>query len=143
MSALNHIFGSKEPYCDPINLGTGTGTSVLDMIKVGHAACLPRLSICFSGPEAWAVCMRPRQQSLSTNAVSCSVPQNSLAAHRRPSDERCTCVEQAFEEASGKQCKYKVAPRRGGDATAVWAATETAEKVCPTCCERCNTNGST
>jgi len=40
---------------------------------------------------------------------------------------------QAFEEASGKQCKYKVVPRRGGDATAVWAATETAEKV--TACE--------
>ena len=36
---------------------------------------------------------------------------------------------QAFEEASGKKCRYKVAPRRGGDATAVWAATETAEKV--------------
>lgn len=34
MAALNHIFSSKEPYCDPINLGTGTGTSVLDMIKV-------------------------------------------------------------------------------------------------------------
>jgi UDP-glucose 4-epimerase len=39
-----------------------------------------------------------------------------------------TCL-QAFEEASGKKCRYKVAPRRGGDATAVWAATETAEKV--------------
>ncbi len=34
VAALNHIFGSKEPYCDPINLGTGTGTSVLEMIKV-------------------------------------------------------------------------------------------------------------
>jgi UDP-glucose 4-epimerase len=40
VAALNHIFGSKEPYCDPINLGTGTGTSVLDMIKVrAHNLC--------------------------------------------------------------------------------------------------------
>ena len=40
MAALNHIFGSKEPHCDPINLGTGTGTSVLDMIKVrAHIPC--------------------------------------------------------------------------------------------------------
>jgi UDP-glucose 4-epimerase len=39
-----------------------------------------------------------------------------------------TCV-QAFEEASGKKCRYKIVPRRGGDATAVWAATETAAKV--------------
>jgi UDP-glucose 4-epimerase len=68
VAALKHIEGSKEPYCDPINLGTGTGTSVLGMVK-------------------------------------------------------------AFEDASGKKCKYKVVPRRGGDATAVWAATETAEKV--------------
>ena len=34
VAALNHIFSSREPYCDPINLGTGTGTSVLEMIKV-------------------------------------------------------------------------------------------------------------
>jgi UDP-glucose 4-epimerase len=34
VAALNHIFSSKQPYCDPINLGTGTGTSVLEMIKV-------------------------------------------------------------------------------------------------------------
>lgn len=40
-----------------------------------------------------------------------------------------TTPAQAFEEASGRKCKYKIAPRRGGDATAVWAATETAEKV--------------
>jgi UDP-glucose 4-epimerase len=40
VAALNHIFGSREPYCDPINLGTGTGTSVLDMIKVrAHDQC--------------------------------------------------------------------------------------------------------
>lgn len=41
----------------------------------------------------------------------------------------CIPDTQAFEEASGKKCRYKVAPRRGGDATAVWAATETAEQV--------------
>ena len=33
VAALNHIFSSKTPYCDPVNLGTGTGTSVLEMIK--------------------------------------------------------------------------------------------------------------
>ena len=36
---------------------------------------------------------------------------------------------QAFEEASGRKVKYEVKPRRPGDAAAVWAATETAEKV--------------
>ena len=35
---------------------------------------------------------------------------------------------QAFEKASGKEVKYKLADRRGGDTEAVWAATETAEK---------------
>lgn len=35
---------------------------------------------------------------------------------------------QAFEKASGKKVAYKLAPRRGGDTEAVWAATETAEK---------------
>jgi UDP-glucose 4-epimerase len=34
VAALDHIFSSREPYCDPINLGTGTGTSVLEMVKV-------------------------------------------------------------------------------------------------------------
>ncbi len=37
VSALKRIESSKEPYCDPINLGTGTGTSVLGMIKVLHS----------------------------------------------------------------------------------------------------------
>ena len=36
---------------------------------------------------------------------------------------------QAFEEASGREVKYNIKPRRPGDAAAVWAATETAEKV--------------
>ena len=35
---------------------------------------------------------------------------------------------QAFEKASGKKVAYKLAPRRGGDTEAVWAATETAER---------------
>lgn len=35
---------------------------------------------------------------------------------------------QAFEKASGKKVNYKIAPRRGGDSTAVYAATETAER---------------
>jgi UDP-glucose 4-epimerase len=47
VAALNHIFGSKEPYCDPINLGTGTGTSVLDMIKVRARDCAVR-GCCFA-----------------------------------------------------------------------------------------------
>ena len=34
---------------------------------------------------------------------------------------------QAFEKASGKTVACKMAPRRGGDTEAVWAATETAE----------------
>ena len=35
---------------------------------------------------------------------------------------------QAFEKASGKKVNHKIVPRRGGDSTAVYAATETAEK---------------
>lgn len=34
VAALNHIEHSAKPYCDPINLGTGRGTSVLEMVKV-------------------------------------------------------------------------------------------------------------
>lgn len=40
VSALKRIESSKEPYCDPINLGTGAGTSVLGMIKVTAATVL-------------------------------------------------------------------------------------------------------
>ena len=43
-------------------------------------------------------------------------------------DQPVTNVLQAFEAASGKEVKYKLVPRRGGDSVAVWAATETAEK---------------
>lgn len=35
---------------------------------------------------------------------------------------------QAFEKASGKTVNHKIVPRRGGDSTAVYAATETAVK---------------
>ena len=34
VAALKNIESRAEPYCDPINLGTGRGTSVLEMIKV-------------------------------------------------------------------------------------------------------------
>ena len=37
---------------------------------------------------------------------------------------------QAFEAASGEEVKHKLVPRRAGDSVAVWAATETAERVC-------------
>ena len=36
VAALKNIESCAEPYCDPINLGTGRGTSVLEMIKVRH-----------------------------------------------------------------------------------------------------------
>lgn len=35
VAALKRIESSKDTYCEPINLGTGKGTSVLEMIKVG------------------------------------------------------------------------------------------------------------
>lgn len=35
---------------------------------------------------------------------------------------------QAFEKASGKKVNYKIVARRGGDSSAVYAATETAER---------------
>lgn len=35
---------------------------------------------------------------------------------------------QAFEKASGKKVNYKIVPRRGGDSSAVYAATETAKR---------------
>jgi UDP-glucose 4-epimerase len=34
VAALKNVESRAEPYCDPINLGTGCGTSVLEMIKV-------------------------------------------------------------------------------------------------------------
>lgn len=33
VAALKHLFSNTNPYCDPINLGTGVGTSVYGMIK--------------------------------------------------------------------------------------------------------------
>lgn len=35
---------------------------------------------------------------------------------------------QAFEKASGKEVKHKIVARRGGDSSAVYAATETAKR---------------
>ncbi len=34
VAALKYIEGAKEPHCKPINLGTGKGTSVLEMVAV-------------------------------------------------------------------------------------------------------------
>ncbi|KAA6418033.1 MAG: UDP-glucose 4-epimerase [Trebouxia sp. A1-2] len=67
VAAVQKLIDNPELGCIPINLGTGTGSTVLEMVK-------------------------------------------------------------AFEKASGKKVAYKLAPRRGGDTEAVWAATETAER---------------
>lgn len=45
------------------------------------------------------------------------------------SSEMLIMPAQAFESASGRTVKYNIKLRRDGDAAAVWAATETAEKV--------------
>lgn len=39
MAALDKLFRSPDIGCVPINLGTGTGTTVLEMVKVGATAC--------------------------------------------------------------------------------------------------------
>lgn len=67
VSAVNKILGNEKHGCQAVNLGTGKGTSVLEMID-------------------------------------------------------------AFERASGVKVAYKVVDKRPGDSTAVWAATETAER---------------
>jgi len=67
VAALDKVKANPDIGCIPYNLGTGTGSTVIEMIK-------------------------------------------------------------AFEKASGKKVNYKVVPRRGGDSTAVYAATETAKK---------------
>jgi hypothetical protein len=120
VAALNHIFSSKEPYCDPINLGTGTGTSVLEMIKVGGMNLVPSTAYVWQLQMGTIQCRSP--------VLICSGP-SQLSAVSEVACMHATTSAQAFEEASGRKCKYKIAPRRGGDATAVWAATETAEKV--------------
>ena len=55
VAALNHIERSAKPYCDPINLGTGRGTSVLEMVKVRWGACKPLKSL-----NLWSTGHRPR-----------------------------------------------------------------------------------
>lgn len=42
--------------------------------------------------------------------------------------KKCWDLVQAFEKASGKTVKHKIVARRGGDSSAVFAATETAER---------------
>jgi UDP-glucose 4-epimerase len=34
LAALNHLSEREDFFCEPINLGTGTGSTVLEMIKV-------------------------------------------------------------------------------------------------------------
>lgn len=67
VAAVSKVMRTADYGCQAINLGTGTGSSVLDMVK-------------------------------------------------------------AFEEASGKKVEYKIMEKRPGDSTAVWAATEVAER---------------
>ena len=67
VAALRKLESTPEIGCTPYNLGTGTGTTVLEMVH-------------------------------------------------------------AFEEASGLKVKLNLTERRAGDAEAVWAATDTAEK---------------
>ena len=33
-AALEHLFGSSDTFCKPINLGTGVGSTVLEMVDV-------------------------------------------------------------------------------------------------------------
>ena len=49
--ALTHLFGSTETFCKPINLGTGVGSTVLEMVHVrctdcSSAACSLRRDSC-------------------------------------------------------------------------------------------------
>jgi UDP-glucose 4-epimerase len=42
--ALTHLFGSEDTFCKPINLGTGVGSTVLEMVDVRFPsvlACMP------------------------------------------------------------------------------------------------------
>lgn len=110
VAALKYLFGSSGGYCDPINLGTGVGTSVYGMIAVR--------SLPGTRPDhdlmVLAVCW---QHAL---VLTGSYPQKAFSG-----------AAQAFDKASGKKCNYKVVPRRAGDAGAVWGATEKAERVRP------------
>ena len=40
VAALDKLFSSPDIGCLPINLGTGTGTTVLEMVKVRHMVAL-------------------------------------------------------------------------------------------------------
>ncbi len=37
--ALTHLFGSEKTFCKPINLGTGVGSTVLEMVHVRRHTC--------------------------------------------------------------------------------------------------------
>ncbi len=43
--ALTHLFGSEKTFCKPINLGTGVGSTVLEMV---HVRCRDCSSACRS-----------------------------------------------------------------------------------------------
>lgn len=156
VAALDKVFANPEIGCVPYNLGTGTGSTVLEMIKVWTVAVQPTekawLDYAFNPtkPNITVIeaCFTQHGHSV-LSATSTVTYLGEAASWCQTDDLDPFCIHsiadleivfklilfrthslhiwQAFEKASGKTVNHKIVPRRAGDSTAVYAATETAE----------------
>jgi hypothetical protein len=68
VSALKNIESRAQPFCDPINLGTGRGTSVLEMVKVGPQSSAA-MGVATAPRHAWSTCRMWMGQQLPPSDV--------------------------------------------------------------------------
>lgn len=139
VAALRKLESSPDLGCVAYNLGTGTGTTVLEMV---HVSLLGRLGAarscgqCSVGVAWCAACSMLCRGLDGVTVRSCLLPAAMLRAAMvyvsaiacLPDHTVLALVAQGFEAASGLPVKTNLTHRRPGDAEAVWAATETAEK---------------
>ena len=52
--ALKHLFGSEDTFCKPINLGTGVGSTVLEMVDVRTKPAHLHIHVRGSAGNVWA-----------------------------------------------------------------------------------------
>lgn len=124
MAAVKKVLGSPDLRCVPYNLGTGTGTTVLEMVRGwgpagrggrGRVGLLRLGRCCQPASMGQPASMRRRRYRRCSRHPTTAITRTPAQVH-------------AFEEASGLKVNLNLTGRRPGDATAVWAATDTAEK---------------
>ena len=149
LAAAGHVAALKKISpglgCVAYNLGTGTGTTVLEMVHVSARSMGGGRAAGAEGPQRRTGCAMPLPSALGSPAgyasgagsgcclgplLRCSLAQRPSGISNGLGPPACLPVRrpQAFEAASGLKVNMNITHRRPGDAKAVWAATEFAEK---------------